>query len=288
MPLQRPGRCVIIRTDNFQTVRGGQPTDRKIRKAGIEMSNRGKNESYGWDKRRWQAILLIAVAVLCLVACIVLFVTAGKVAGYKRVFSVICGVLMAALSVLFLVYWWLTRDVVQNYFLYDRRKKMNIPVERLEFGTVNERMNNFLALITRSFDHVWSEEVLENEEFLKYPNVYRPLVAYKMLYDLGDVESDQGKKNLENYENASEDVIRLICQLLEQVGEKGFVQAFRMIREKDGRTSQTMLTFLEKNRGYISSRMLAYVKRNIERFYAVSPKGRNGQSYSWRDLSSYT
>lgn len=241
------------------------------------------------DKRLMQTILLIAVAVLCLIVAIVLLVSGGKFEEkYKQVFATICGILLLLLSVLFLLYWWLTRDVIQNYFLYDRKKKMNIPVERLDFGKVNERMNNFLALISNSFDHVWTEEVLENEESRKYPNVYRPLVAYKMLYDLGDGDSDQGKKNQENYKGASDDVVDLVCKLLEQVGEKQFVRAFRMIREKDGAMSETMQTFLSKNRGYLSGRMLLYVKRNIDRFYAVSPKGRNGRNYSWRDMSSYS
>ena len=107
------------------------------------------------------AILLLAVAV------------PRADAVYKRVLSVICAVLMLLLSVLIGAYLWLSRDTYPNYFLYDRKKKKNIPVEKLGFKVINERMTFMLTNLAESPEQLWKGVVLlfESEKF-GYKSVY--------------------------------------------------------------------------------------------------------------------
>lgn len=216
-------------------------------------------------KKKVRPYAVIAAAILCLAFAILLFVFAGKNEITYRVLGIICGVLLLILSALFMLYWYLGRDVEPNFFLFLRREKRNMPVEKLTSVIVNERMTFFMAQICDSPDALWSGDVLENEKNFGYRSVYKPLVAYKMLYDLGEKEPES---NYWDYlKNASPETLDILCMTLERSGETQLVKAFRMIREKYPDDDTKMKEFLRKNVPYIRGRMLSYVKKHIELFY---------------------
>lgn len=225
---------------------------------------KGKGE-HEMNGKKWQTVALLIIAAICLIAAIVLFVVAGNGEGYKKVLGIICGLLLLTLSVLFLLYWWLSRDTDPNFFLYNRRAKQNMPVEDLTPEIVNDRMSFFLAQISSSPEMLWSGDVLEHNNYFGHRGVYKPLVAYKMLYDMGDKEPDS--PYWEYLENASPDVIRILCSTLERVGEKQIVRAFQMLLEQEPVPGKQMKDFLRKNVPYFGGKMFAYVKRYIESFY---------------------
>ena len=216
--------------------------------------------------KKLQPIVLIAASVLCLIAAILLFVFSGNSdANYKKVLGIICGILLLILGVLFLVYWLLGRDTEPNFFLYIRREKRNMPIEKLTAVIVNERMTFFLGQISESPDALWSGDVLENDANFGYRGIYKPLVAYKMLYDLGEKEPDS---NYWDYlKNATPENINQLCITLERVGESQLVKAFRYILEKYPDDDTKIKEFLRKNVRYIRGKMLSYVKQHIELFY---------------------
>lgn len=215
--------------------------------------------------KKVQSILLIAIAALCLIVSIVLFVVAGQGEGYKKVLEIICGILLMVLSVLFLLYLWLSRDNAPNFFLYNRRTRQNMPIEELTQQIVIDRMTFFLAQIADSSELLWTGDVLERANNFGYKGIYKPLVCYKMLYDMGDKEPDS--PYWENLEIASDEVLRIICNTLEQNGERQIVRAFRMLLEAEPKPGPQMKDFLRRNVGYFAGKMFAYVKRNIELFY---------------------
>ena len=106
--------------------------------------------------KKWQTIVLFAVAALCVIAAIALFAVSGQGEGYKKALGMICGILLLMLAVLFLLYWWLSRDTDPNFFLYNRRTKKNMPIGELTPRIVNDRMTYFLAQIATSPDMLWS------------------------------------------------------------------------------------------------------------------------------------
>ena len=206
------------------------------------------------------AAIVIAVAAVL----ILIFAVPGADAQYKKVLGTIIAILMLVLSAMVGYYLWLQRDVEPNFFLFDRAKKKNISVDDLTFKIVNERMSFFLTLHCDSVEQLWNENALENDSKLGYRRVFRPLLAYKMLYDLAD-------KNLDTYWNcllnASPDVIASLCNALEQGGEQEMVKAFRFLMDNYKGEPHKIKDFITGNTKYIRGKMLAYIKRNIERFY---------------------
>ncbi len=216
-------------------------------------------------KKKLPSIMLVA-AIVCLVGAILILAipVAFADATYKRVLGTIIAILMILLSLLAVFYWWLCRDKEPNFFLFDRQKKRNISIDELNFTIVNERLSFLLTAVSGSMEELWNEDVLENELKLGYRKVYRPLIAYKMLYDLAD-------KNIDSYwsylENASPETVQSIAKALEQAGETEMVKVFRFIMENYRNEPAKIRNFVSGNLKYIRGRIMAYIKHNIEMFY---------------------
>lgn len=211
-------------------------------------------------------LILGVIGLISLIGAILLFAIALPQANapYKKVLTSLIASFMILLTALIAYYLYITRDSEPNFFLFDRKKKHNIPVEELTFQIVNERMNFFLTLVCENANQLWQNDVLENDRKLGYRRIYRPLLAYKMLYDLAD-------KNVPAYwellYNATPETVNSICEALEQGGEKEMVKAFRFIMENYRSKPDRIKDFVCGNTRYIRGRMLTYVKRNIEIFY---------------------
>ncbi len=216
-------------------------------------------------KKRLPMIMAIVACVSLVGAVLLLAIAVPRAnASYKRVLEVIISVLLILMSALVGYYLWLTRDAEPNFFLFDRARKRNIPVEELTFQIVNERMNIYLNSVSDSAEALWQEDILENDRKLGVRKVYRPLLAYKMLYDLGD-------KNVDDYWNylfrASPETLDSICNALTQGGEAEMVKAFRFIMTNYRDNPAKVKDFIIGNLRYIRGRMLGYIKKHIELFY---------------------
>lgn len=215
--------------------------------------------------KKWLPLIMLAAGILSLIVAIILFAVAvPNSEGYKKVLSVICAILLLVLTLLIAYYLFLSRDSEPNFFLFDRAKKRNISVDSLNFTIVNERMTFFLGLVCETPEQLWMEGVLDDNRKYGYRGVYKPLVAYKMLYDLGEKDMDSSWELLRN---ASPLTIASLCTALERGGEQEMVKAFRYIYENCRNDNKKMRDFICGNQRYIRGKMLAYVKRHIELFY---------------------
>ncbi|MBQ9761133.1 MAG: hypothetical protein IJW16_07270 [Clostridia bacterium] len=211
-------------------------------------------------------IIMLAALVVSVAAAIVLLAVAvpNSDATYKTVLSVICASLFFVLAALIVAYFLFSRDTEPNFFLFDRAKKRNISVDHLNFTIVNERMTFFLTLVCEKPEDLWQEGVLEDNRKFGYRGVYKPLVAYKMLYDLGDKDNTA---LWDIVKNATPETIASVCNALERGGETEMVKAFRYIYENFREDDKKMRDFVCGNLRYLRGKMLAYVKRHIELFY---------------------
>ena len=217
--------------------------------------------------KKWLPIVLSIVAIASIVIAFVLFFVAVPRAdgvAYKRVLGVIAGILFVFLALLSAYYIFLMQDRESNFFLFDRQRKRNISIDDLTFKFANERLSFLLTTVSQSAEDLWHEDVLENELKLGYRKVYRPLIAYKMLYDLAD-------KNVDSYWEylltATPETVLSIARALEQAGEKEMVKAFIFIMENYRGEPAKIRNFVLGNQKYIRGRIMAYIKRNIELFY---------------------
>lgn len=218
-------------------------------------------------KKSLPAILLVA-GVIFLAGAILIFAIAVPKAdyAYKKILNILCAVFMLILTGLCVLYWFLSRDTYPNYFLFDRKKKKNIPVEKLKFAMVSDRMTFLLGQIAESPEALWKSDVLLHEsETYGYRSVYKPLVAYKMLFDLGEQGVETSYWTY--FREAPECNINALCEALERVGEKKMVEAFKLIMARDPKDNMKIKEFLRRNMGYIRSKMVSYVVKHIELFY---------------------
>lgn len=211
-------------------------------------------------------IIMAIVAVLCLIGALLILAFPVRLADatYKKVMGGIIACLMIVLAALIFFYLWLCRDTEPNFFLFDRQKKKNVDVDDLTFKMANERLTFLLTTVSESVEELWTQDVLENELKLGYRKVYRPLIAYKMLYDLAD-------KNVEDYWDllikSTPETVNSISKALAQAGETDMIKAFRFIMQNYREEPSKIRNFVIGNQKYIRGRIMAYIKRHIELFY---------------------
>ena len=212
-------------------------------------------------------VAMLAVAALSLIAAIIVLISAiTSDATYKGVLFGIATVLFLIMSALALYYVYLSRSSDPNFFLYDKDQRKNIPVEQLTFDIVNERMSFYLSLISDSDDELWQGAVLaKSDGSFGREEVYRPLVAYKMLYDLTASEDEFVWDRITFAETST---IRLLTRAIKQAGDADMAQAIaELYKGEDLEEGENLRDFLVGNQKYLRARMLRYVKQKLDYFY---------------------
>ncbi len=232
------------------------------------MEKKGVFLTNGKTLKRMLPTILLLVGVVFLVLSILVFALAVPKAdyAYKRVLEIICACLMLILAGLCGFYWYLSRDTFPNFFLFDREKKRNIAPERLKFSIVSDRMTFLMSQLADSVDQLWQSDLLHREDdTFGYKSVYKPLVAYKMLFDLGEHELNDSYWNA--FRKAPKENVDALCKALARAGEEKMAETFRLILQKYPDDFSRVKDFLRKNVGYIRSKMVAYVQKHVEYFY---------------------
>ena len=216
-------------------------------------------------KKYLPTIMAVAALVSFVGAILILAIPVARTdVPYEQVLGTLIAIFMFLVSALIAIYLWFGRDKEPNFFLFDRQRKRNISIDDLTFKFANERLSFLLTTVSQSPEELWREDVLENELKLGYRKIYRPLIAYKMLYDLAD-------KNIDSYWEylltATPETILSIARALEQAGETEMTRTFVFIMENYRGEPNKIRNFILGNQKYIRGRIMAYIKRNIEMFY---------------------
>lgn len=214
-------------------------------------------------------IVLLAMAAVGIIGGIVLFpaVVAQAEAAFVAVVASILAVELILLGLAILAFTVLAHDGDANFFLYDRKTQRNLDEEELTFERINSRMGYYMTLISSSQEQLWNKNVLASENIRFGQNqVYKPLVAYKMLYDL--IELDR-PETWELFTGADAAVISTLCRVLSSCGEKDM--SATLMDAYEGAESvgdiEWVRDFIMGNAKYIRRRMRDYVLKNIEEFY---------------------
>ena len=139
-------------------------------------------------------VLLVLAGVLILGGIALLLFLVPGAATFFKVCLVIISILFILMGLGLLYVLYLGRDNNANFFLYDTKTQCNIPVEELSFDRVNSRMSYFLTTLSTSQEKLWADNVLADNGTGRFGvnDVYRPLTAYKMLYDLIEIDRPEG------------------------------------------------------------------------------------------------
>ena len=215
------------------------------------------------------AIVLLVLAGLLILGgiALLLFLVPGAAAFFK-VCMVIISILFILMGLGLLYVLYLGRDNNPNFFLYDTKTRRNIPSDDLTFDRVNSRMSYFLTTLSTSQEKLWRDNILADNGTGRFGvnDVYRPLTAYKMLYDLIEIGSPEG---WQMFLCAAPATIDTLTGALLLNGEDAMVQSLlHAYNSAAGRDDiEWLRDFLMGNRKYISRRMMNYVHKNMEWFY---------------------
>ena len=220
----------------------------------------------GFVKQNLKLILFVLCGLLVVTGILVITLGGGQSDGFLKAMFVIFGVVLELLacSLAFL-------EIVlgggepANFFLYDNKRGVNVPIEDLDFARVDKKMTFVMTNLTENASEVWTKRIIftESSEILRANEALVPLVAYKMLYDLAQ-RANEGV--WEQYLAADAFVIEDIAAALELNGDSELGNAFKFLFENAAGSHERTAKFLTDNKKYIQSKMLKYVKANIEKF----------------------
>ncbi len=212
------------------------------------------------QKKQIIAILAIAAAALFVIFLIIGIVYSGS--AFTKTILLLISVVSLVFALLLGYLFLLSDEVVPNYFLFNANANRNIPVSKLTFQNVNVRMNRYLSKYASSEGKLWTDKILEDPE-LDMGDAYKPLVAYKLLFDLAERDFEAGWKC---FELASAQTVEFIAAGLEANGDAEFAKALRKIKNTTPVNLAHLRDLLIKNKRYLQGRMYKYTTQNIDKF----------------------
>ena len=219
-------------------------------------------------KKYLPTILLIAGVVCLLIAVVIAVVTITGWSGTHGLINVLlmfAAVLFLALGGLVMYLAVITTTVTKHFFLYDKNTGKNIRPSELVFETVNKRMTYFMSRMASSERQAWSANIIgSNDERFGKDDVYRPLMAYKMIYDLTEHNSPE-YWNL--FAKADVAIISSICDALSDNDDAQLGATLVFLREHHADNIDKISRFFMDNRAYMQQQMLRYVQAHVDSLY---------------------
>lgn len=210
-------------------------------------------------------IFIILGGLLIIGAVLVAIFGAGSAIGALKICYIALTALMAILGCVCIYF----ASVISggedpNFFLYDTSAKSNMPIEQLTFDHINKKMTYFMSHISSTAKEIWEKDLIGSEnELFGEENEFRPLAAYKALYDL----STRGNDAIwQIYICADDDIIVSVVDALALAGDIELGKAIRYLHKNAEGNAEKTQKFLSDNIVYIQKKMLKYVKDNISKF----------------------
>jgi hypothetical protein len=207
-----------------------------------------------------QNILLGVVASIALILAIFGVVVAMLSDSIlSKILIIICSVFLAILALLYLIAILLSRDNVPNFFLYDEKKHKNIQIEQLDYNSAACRLDEYIERLG-GVDVLFKRRGIENGNF-GIGAILRPVIVYRLLY-----RSTQDDNILAYIRDCDNNVFTVLIHCLEDNGDRDMafiVQKYRY----NSVIADKFKHFLSNNQRYIQNRTMAYISKNIERFY---------------------
>ena len=215
------------------------------------------------------------ITVLSVVAFVVIlggiamfaFVVPNASSGFYAVCQVVvaAGLVVIGAGLLFYVY--LSRDRDPNFFLYDRKSGKNVDVEELTFDRINSRMSYFMSsIVALPQAELWQTNVFAREEHFGANGVYKPLAAYKMLYDLAESDTAEG---WQSFLGANPELLDALTDAIRGNGDEDMAGKLRSAYANAAGVTDYgwVRDFIMGNAKHLRNRMTLYVRRNLEWFY---------------------
>ncbi len=216
-------------------------------------------------QKKLNLILTVACAVFAVLAVVLLvfgIIYDGEHV-FTKVFMIISAVLCVALALeLAYIVWFADRAQTPNYFLYDNGTKKNVTPDKLNAQIISRRMDKYFSNYAPSEGKLWTDGILATPD-LDMEDVFKPIVAYKLLIDLASMDMEKGWRC---FELASYETVDFVCSCLEMNGETEVAGNIRKMKTVQPFQIKYIRDYLVSNCGYMQTKMLMYVRENIEQF----------------------
>ena len=208
----------------------------------------------------------IAGIVLAVVAIALFFVGALAIdfdtAAFVKIMVFVIAVLCLALAAELIYMYTIENESAPNYFLYNSKTKKNIPANKLNFQIINTRMNRYLSGYATSEGKLWTDKIFDNP-YLEVEEKFKPAIAYKLLYDLAEKDTELAWKC---FELASEETVEYLCSSLEMNYDMDMARALRHMKGAVPFNAKAVRDYLVKNRNYLKGKLCRYIYDNIQMF----------------------
>ena len=151
----------------------------------------------------------------------------------------------------------------KNFFLYDRKKKMDMPLSSLTFMEVRHRLTDFMAVFKRR-GKLYIGDLFEEGPHI--PECFKTLFCYEILYELA---IEEGSINARTFLGFGGECADIFSKYLRETGDyelangiRGFICDYS---EKND-NSQAFRDYIRAKKEHIEAKMLGYTKQNIDKF----------------------
>ena len=220
-------------------------------------------------KKYLPTILLVAGAVCLLIAVVIAVSTfvgwANEPIVLISILSIFSAILFAILGGLIMYLAMISVTVTRHFFLYDKNLGKNIKPAELTFDIVNRRMTYFMTRMASSERQVWTANIVgsDDERFGKN-DVYRPLMAYKMIYDLTEHNSPA---YWQLFAKADVAIVSSICDALSDNDDAQLGATLVFLRQHHAGNIDKISHFFMDNRAYMQKQMVKYVLAHVDSMY---------------------
>ena len=221
------------------------------------------------EGRQWiNTVLWIASAVALLLAIgIGIALPSLTVTSFSKVMLVVMCALCAAVAVMLALIALLPGSVRVNYFLYDAETGKQMPVSALTEEIVFARVDAFIAGLVKKRSELWLPGRLDGATFGDNGE-FAPLVAYKMLIDLGEADSDGAWRC---FCAAAPETVKWIADTLKPL-EPNMTKDLLAVKARFGNDPAKVRGFVLHNLKYLRARAMQYTVRSIDSFVETAAK----------------
>ncbi len=211
-------------------------------------------------RKKQTLVFAVASAVSLILSVSGFIISGGKEYVASKILMVICSCLLAVLSLLYITIFVLSSKSEPNFYLFDESKGINITIEQLNFTIVSLKTRNYIDKILGGYNELLFDRILLDDSRFGASAVLRPAITYQLLYDASD-----NSNGIDILMSSGEKNQKAICNCLASVGETDLVDVLK--KQFAEKNASGLSRFLKGNRRYIAGRQLAYVRRNIDKFY---------------------
>ena len=152
---------------------------------------------------------------------------------------------------------------ILNFFLYDPQTQTKISRYELSAEHVEQGMNRFLSEYVDDAVLLWDEMPQKLRVRLGDEPIFRPLVAYRMLFALSSLSARDLRVV---FVGADERTVSYLCRSLADAGDKKMAEFIFELKKNAKDEASRIIGFFMKNRTLFEERMLRFVTENLSAF----------------------